>query len=192
MTDPLSIAGSVAGVTSLGIQVTLSLVEFYKTYKSRNTELADIVERLESLLEIFQHLEKALAHRIFQAGEQSLVKSIETSIKKCEEQIQELQDECQKFDGISSTGIKAVIKVAGRRATYPFRQSTLQKVDEDISEIRANLSFALDVLQFKENRRCQDDVTEILNLVKTNQIASNLRDWLSAPDATVDYNVTCA
>lgn len=44
---------------------------------------------------------------------------------------------------------------------YPFRQSTLQKLDEDIGEIRANLSSALHVLQLKDNKRIQDDITEI-------------------------------
>ena len=195
MADPLSIAGSVVGVTSLGIQVMQSLVDFYKSYKTRDSELAGITGRLESLVETFQHLEIALSGRIFQADERSLVKNIETSITNCDELIQELQEECQKFSKTSSTGIKAAVKVAGCRATYPFRQSTLQKVDEDISELRANLSFALDVLQLNDTQRSQHDVTEmkaLLELVKSNQISSNLRDWLSAPDASVDHNAACA
>ena len=195
MTDPLSVAGSVAGVVSLGIQVTQSLVDFYKSYKHRDSELAGIIEKLESLAETFQSLQKALSSRTFQADERGLVKSIETSITKCDELIQELQDECQKFSKPSSTGVKAAVKAAGRRGTYPFRQSTLQKLDEDIGEIRANLSFALNVLQLDDTQRLQDDVTEMkgtLELVKTDQISSGLRDWLNAPDALVDYNTACA
>ena len=78
---------------------------------------------------------------------------------------------------------------------YPFRQSTLQKLDEDIGEIRANLSFALSMLQLDDTQRLQDDVTGmkgILELVKTDQISSGLRDWLNAPDAFVDHNTACA
>lgn len=194
MIDPLSISGSVAGATSLGIQVTQSLVDFYKSYKRRDSELTGITERLESLVETFRHLEKALSGRIFQADERSLVKNIETSITNCDELIQELQNECQKFSKIS-TGMKAAVKIAGCRATYPFRQSTLQKLDEDIDEIRANLSFALDVLQLNDIQKFQNDVTEMKNLLKLtkiNQISSNIRDWLNAPDATVDHNAACA
>lgn len=194
MTDPLSVPGSVAGAISLGIQVTQSLVDFYKSYKRRDSELTGITERLESLVETFQHLEKALLGRIFQADERSLVKNIETSITNCDELIQEFQNECQKFSK-TSTGMKAAVKVAGYRATYPFRQSTLQKLDEDIGEIRANLSFALNVLQLNDTQRFQDDVTEmksLLKLVKINQISSNIRDWLNAPDVTVDHNAACA
>ena len=87
------------------------------------------------------------------------------------------------------------IAVAGPRATYPFRQSTLKKIDEAIDEIRANLSFALKVLDLKDNRRIQNDVTEIqnlLDLVRTSHISSDLRGWLNAPDATTDLYEACA
>ena len=194
MADPLSVAGSVVGVISLGIQVTLSLINFYNSYKCQDSDLVSITKKLEGLLEIFQCLEKTLLDRNFQADERSLIKSIETSIENCDELIQELQDECRKFSK-TSKGIKAAVRVAGHRATYPFRQSTLQKLDEDIGEIRAKLSFTLEILQLKDTQRIQDDVAEIkalLELVKTSQISLDLRDWLNAPDATVDHNAACA
>lgn len=195
MADPISIAGSVVGVISLGIQVTQSLVDFYNSYRHQESELGGIIERLEGLAETFQSLEKALSSRTFRADERSLFKGIETSITSCTELIQELQDECQKFSKPLSTGTRAAVKIAGRRVIYPFRQSTLHKVDEDIGEIRANLSFALDVMQVKDTQSLQDDVTEmkaLLELVNSSQISFDLRDWLRAPDATVDHNVACA
>ena len=195
MADPLSIAGSVAGLISLGIQVTQSLVEFYSSYKHQDSEIAGIIERLESLLSVLQILDEALSNRKFQADEQSLIGNIETSIKNCEEFIQELREECQKFVKTTSGGIKAVFRVAGRRATYPFRQSTLQKLDEDIGELRSNLSIAIDALQLKDSKRVQDDIADmklLLDLVRSCQISANIRDWLNAPDATVNHNAAFA
>jgi len=193
MADPLSVTAGVAGLVSLGIQVTRSLVDFYTSYRDQGSDLAGMTERLEYLLDIFQSLEKTLLDRHFQADERSLIKNIETSIQDCDELIQELQEQCQKFSK-TSNGIKAAVRLAGRRAIYPFRRSTLQKLDEDIDEIRANLSSALDVLQLKDNKRTQDDIAEIkvlLDLVRTDQVSSNLRDWLKAPDAKVDHNAAC-
>ena len=195
MTDPLSIAGSAVGVISLGVQVTQSLVNFYNSYKGQSSDLLHITARLDSLLNTFQCLRKTLSDRHFQADEQSLIESIETSIRSCDELIRGLQEECQKFSTTSVKGTAAALKVAGRRATYPFRQSTLQKLDEDIDEIRANLSSALDVLQLNDNKRIHDDITGIkaaLDSVRTSQISSNLRNWLNAPDAFIDHNVACA
>ena len=51
------------------------------------------------------------------------------------------------------------------------------------------------MLQLKDNKRVRDDITKIkvlMNLVRTGQISSNLRDWLNAPDATIDHNAACA
>ncbi|MCJ1427238.1 hypothetical protein MMC29_005141 [Sticta canariensis] len=194
MSDPVSVAGTAMGVISLGIQVTQSLVEYYTSYKSQYSALADMVERLEYLSDIFQSLKKTLLDRQVQTEEQSFIKSIYVSIRHCDELIYELQEECQKFRKTSSDGFAAKIKVAGRRVTYPFRESTLQKLNENIGGIQENLSSALDILQLKDNRKTQDGIAEtkaLLQLVMTLQISSNVRDWLKAPDATVDHNAAC-
>lgn len=130
MADPLSIAASVAGLLSAGMVVTNSLVKFYNSYKHQDSDLVGTTEKLESLLQIFQSLEKTISNRKFRIDEQDLIKNIETSIIKCDELIEELQSECDKFKKSLSNGMKAVVKSAGRRATYPFRQSTLQKLEE--------------------------------------------------------------
>ena len=195
MSDPLSIATSVAGLLSLGIQVTQTLVDFYTVYKHRVSDLALTAEKLEGLLHIFKSLDQTLSSRSFRDEESDLIKTIETSITRCEELITDLQSECQKFDKASSSGIKASLQTAGRRATYPFRKSTLQSLDEIIGELRDNLFLAVDVLQLRDTKLIQDDITDtrqLLDLVRDSQIASEVRDWLEAPDATVNHNAACA
>ena len=193
MSDPLSVAASVAGLISLGITVSQSLVDFYSSYKDLDSDLNGTMKRLESLLKIFTYLGETVSNRKFQADEQDLVKNIEASISECDKLIHELQDEWEKLRKTSG-GVKAAFKLAGRRATYPFRKSTLQKIDEDIDEIRANLSSALGVLQLKDNKRIQTDIADVktlLYLVKSNEESSELRAWLKAPDATIDHNAAC-
>ena len=195
MGDPISVAGTVVGSISLGIQVTQSLVNFYNSYKGQSSELGHTTNRLNSLLGIFQSLKKTLSERKFLAYEQNLVKNIETAIQNCDDLIHELQDEVQKFHKTSSKEPIATIQIAGRRLTYPFRQSTLQKLDEDIKDIRANISSALDALHLHDNMKIQDDITEtkaLLGLVRTSQISLELRAWLNAPDASTDHHAACA
>src|SRR2546423_9594991 len=195
MTDPLSVAAGITGLISLGIQVTGSLVNFYTSYKAQDADVARTIEKLKCLLDTFQFLQAALQSRTFRPDEQDLIKNIESSIHKCGELIQELQEECEKFDKASTTGIKDTIRAAGRRAAYPFRQSTLQKLDEAIGEIRHNLSLALEVLQLRDHKNTQDDITELkslLEVMRATQISSTIRDWLKAPDATVNHNAACA
>ena len=93
MADPLSVAAGVAGLVSLGVQVTQSLVDFYTPYRDQDSALAATIQKLESLSDIFQQLEKTLASRRYEAAERSLIKKVENAIKDCDEFLEELQDE---------------------------------------------------------------------------------------------------
>jgi hypothetical protein len=195
MADPLSIASGTAGLLSLGIQVTQSLVRFYTTYKDQDIDLAKVTQNLDNLLGIFRSLNIAIEERRSQPDTQDLLQGVEKVIQKCEEIITELQNECDKFHKDSAAGLRDRVKVAGRRAAYPFRKSTLQKLEEDVSDIRENLSFALDVLQLKSQSQIRDGISEVKSLVeRTNasQVSFAVRCWLMAPDASSDHNAACA
>ncbi|MCJ1267393.1 hypothetical protein MMC22_007278 [Lobaria immixta] len=159
MIDPLSVTAGIAGLFSLGIQVTESLVKFYTSYKDQDTDVARMTTRLESLLDTFCGLDAAVQRRTFRPDEQDLIKNIESSVRNCDGLIQELKEEIQKFDRAVAVGIRGTLRAAGRRAAYPFRQSTLQKLDEVVGEIRHNLTFTLEVLQLRDHENTQDDIT---------------------------------
>lgn len=195
MSEPLSVAAGVAGLISLGIQVTEGLVRFYTSYKNQDANVARTTEKLENLLVTFRCLNDALQKRIFRPEEQELIKKIQSSVQQCDELIQELQQECDGFKKDPTNGLGKAIKVAGRRLAYPFRQSTLQKLNEDIDEIRENLSLAFDVLQLRDHKQTQDDIAEInalLQLMRLSQISKDVHDWFNPPDATVNHNGACA
>ncbi|KAJ5623881.1 NACHT nucleoside triphosphatase, partial [Penicillium lagena] len=85
--------------------------------------------------------------------------------------------------------------LAGYRAAYPFRKSTLLKLEEQISEIRENMSFALDVLQLKSHNQTQEGILEVKSLVeriRASHLSVTIRDWLLPPDASLNHNVACA
>lgn len=184
MSDPLSVASGVAGLLSLGIQVTQSLIDFYSSYKHRVKELENIMIKLESLYNTLHELQFTLQDRGSHPNGQELVRQIEKGVQNCHEAIKELQYEYAEFQGIQSVG---------RRAQYPFRKSTLVKLEENIREIRQNLSFSISVLQIKDQRTLQDGISDIrllLEIMNKNR-ASQIHNWLDAPDATVDHNFAC-
>jgi hypothetical protein len=195
MADPLSIASGIAGLLSLGIQVTQSLVNFYTAYKGQDTDLANVTRNLDDLQTLFRALDAAVEERRPQANTQDLLREVEKAVHKCEEIITELQSEYEKFRKDSAAGLKDRVKVAGRRAAYPFRKSTLKKLEEDVTVIRENLSFGLDVLQLKSQFQIQDGISEVKSLVErinASQVSSTIRCWFMAPDASPNHNATCA
>ena len=194
--DPLSVAASLAGLISLGIQVSQILSDFHDSYKDLDSDLDGTVTNLRSLLDISHVLEGTISKRKFQADEQGLITTIEASITTCNKSIHELQDEWSKLTkGTSSDKFTATIRKVAHRAKYPFLKGTLQKMNESIYKIRHILSFALGVLQLKDTKKVQTDVTKIktlLDLDKANQLSLEIREWLKAPDATTDHNAACS
>jgi hypothetical protein len=195
MADPLSITSGIVGLLSFGIQVTQSLVGFYTAYKDQDTDVAKITQNLDNLQGTFRSLYAALQDRRSQVDTQELFEEVEKATKRCDEIIKELHTECQKFQKDSDTGFKGRIQVAGRRAAYPFRKSTLKKLEEDIGAIRENLSLALDVLQLKSHNEIHGGISEVKSLVEqtnASQVSFTIRAWMMAPDASLNHNAACA
>ncbi len=187
----MEVAASVAGIFSLGIQVTQNLIAFYSAYKSQKSDVAYTFEKLDRLLGVLEKLRTQLADR---TDEQSLLENIESSIQACDEFIQKLQRKCNKFKDNPAKDIRAAARTATYRLAYPFRQSTLQKLDENVDEVVSHLSLALQVLGQKDIANVQhsiEDTKGLLDLVRAGQTSSTIRVWLKAHDATINYNEDC-
>ncbi|KAL9114847.1 MAG: hypothetical protein Q9227_001090 [Pyrenula ochraceoflavens] len=201
MADPLSAAAGVAGLIGLGIQVTQLLCTFYTSYKNQDSNVNTTFGNLETLLQTLDSLKTALEdyHNRYRDDKSSLdvVHNAVSSIESCRENIKELEEECDKVRNVSASTTDLVfrVKAAGRRLAYPFRKSTLEKIEENIGEIRANISLALDVLHLQSDRDSRNDIAEVkavLSLIEANQISWTLRASLKAPDVSVDHNTACA
>lgn len=195
MADPLSIAGSVAGLVSLGIQVTQSLIDFYHAFKNQDSDLASTLRNLEGLKNTLHHLEKTWSERAPPEIDQCLVDRIQRSIGECEDAIDDLKEACQKFTRNTQSGLKERYNALKHRVAYPLKKSTLEHLNIDIRVLRDNLSFLLESVQFKITAKSQDDLVEmkaLLALIDSRQISSSLREWLNAPDATENQNAACS
>ncbi|KAJ5757468.1 uncharacterized protein N7511_006162 [Penicillium nucicola] len=195
MSDPLSIAAGIAGFLSLGIQVTQNLVDFYSTYKGQDADIAKITTNMENLQGSFRSLEIAIQQRQSQPQAEELLQDVDKATQRCFEVVKELEAECQRFRTDSTTCLKGRLQVVGRRVTYPFRKSTLQKIEEDVGEIRESLLFALNVLHFKSHNLVEDEISAVRSLLErtnSSQISFIIRAWLQAPDAFINHNAAYA
>ncbi|RMZ88772.1 hypothetical protein DV736_g3997, partial [Chaetothyriales sp. CBS 134916] len=191
MGDPLSVAASVAGLLSLGLQSTEYLYNFYTACRDQHQELARVADKLGGLLESLQIIDEIVRTHTWRHNDQSIIQNIETSIARSEDIIHDLQDETAKFKKEPTDGWRKKAVVVGRRAAYPFKRSTLEDLGDDVNNFRDNLSLALQTLQLKEHQNTQNDieaVNAIINNIRAQHVSDSLRQWLRAPDATVDFN----
>ncbi|KAK5563056.1 hypothetical protein LTR43_011324, partial [Exophiala xenobiotica] len=142
-----------------------------------------------------RNVDQIVRTRTWRPNEQSIVQSIERSITRSEDAINALQSEVHKFKKETTDDWRKKAVVVGRRAAYPFKRSTLEDLSDDVHDFQDNLSIALQALQLKEHQNTQSDIEEVNKIVKDIQARSgraDLRQWLKAPDATVNFNVAVA
>lgn len=140
MSDPLSISAGAAGLMSLGLEVTKGLIQYYGSWKDSHDKVATMLELLEALFKTLKLLnEKILVTEVI--SRQSVDRFAE-SVISCASAIQRLKEKLQKAQS-TKPGLMASI----RRAQYPFRETTLAKMHDIVSDLRSNLSLALDALQ---------------------------------------------
>ncbi|KAI3573631.1 ankyrin repeat-containing domain protein [Fusarium oxysporum f. sp. albedinis] len=191
MSDPVSVAGSAVGIISLGITVAQGLFDYYAAFQGQNSDVACTAKKLARLLEMLENLRDQLERRQFRADDHGLPTNMKSSMEDCKELVRELEEVSSKFNQVRRQGTVEGLHAAGRRAAYPFRQSTLQKLDEDVDDFVSCLSLAMQVLQQNDSCKVQDDIEDtkaLLDLTRASQVPSHVRARLKAPDATINFN----
>ncbi|KAF3806346.1 hypothetical protein GCG54_00006108 [Colletotrichum gloeosporioides] len=104
MSDSLSVAGSVVGIVSLGA------LHYYNAFANAESDVAQILTKLESLQKLLDSLYRQLKDRKF----------------------------CLNDRYVLPKDTLAIAKALGRRLAYPFREKTLRRREEDIAELQLN------------------------------------------------------
>lgn len=146
MSDPLSVAGTAVGITSLGIQVCQGLVWYLRSVRGRRTDIADGLNEVTTLITIFYSLNDILPklNHTRCIGATTIRRCLEDS----EGKLLELQQLLIKLRGPQqqqTTTNSEKMKEAGRTFTYPFRADTLKSLRQSLRELLHNLNLAIDI-----------------------------------------------
>ena len=124
MQDPFSAAGSAVGIISLGITVAQGLYDYYSALHDQKSDIAHTTKKLSRLLEILESLNRIFEQRHFPADDPRRP-TITSCIEDCQELIEELREELDKFRRQPRQHATGHLRAVGRRIAYPLRQSTL-------------------------------------------------------------------
>ena len=145
--DAVSVSSGAAGFISLGITVCQGLLDYYRSWKDAEDQVALMYASIEALTETFRLLESTIQSKVFN---HATVQKVEESIRSAERGLQSLQKKLQKVQLVpSQPGWKAKGMAQFRRTLFPFKESTLAKLKELGFELRQELSLALEVLQIE-------------------------------------------
>lgn len=144
MADPL---GSAVGIISLGIQVCRGLLQYYGSWKSQTQSIAKMVSSVESLTSTLELLKDVVGNEAFSKDK---AENIVAKITDCQSGIEELSAELEKVREVNTaeatSGFRDKLRQHGKRLLYPFRESTLLKMQEAVDDVRTNLFLAMETL----------------------------------------------
>ena len=145
MSEPLSVAGSAVGVISLGLTACQGLLQYYASWKDYENDVAMTVCSLDGLVETFRLFETTIKGNDLKP---ELAGQLESSIMACKDGVESLRKKLEKIKQKGNpVSLQEKAQSQARRILYPFKQSTLVKLREIVSDLRNNVGLAMGTLQ---------------------------------------------
>ncbi|KAL7762719.1 hypothetical protein ACKLNR_009254 [Fusarium oxysporum f. sp. zingiberi] len=146
MADPLSVAGLALAVVSLGLQVTVSITDYFDTLKSRDQDIASIIQQNDTLRKTLQVIESSISR--FQNDHRTATEALRQCLDSCTEELKTLESMVATLitDDQGTAGRKNKARNKGKRLLYPFHRPKLEQIATKLHHINANLQLGLQSL----------------------------------------------
>ncbi|KAH8704770.1 hypothetical protein BGW36DRAFT_421364 [Talaromyces proteolyticus] len=182
MADAFSIAGTAAGVISLGLSVCQGLLAYYGEFKLFHEQIDEVTSRISSLDGILNTLQNMLinAHLLITSPTAQSTAIAVDSIIRCRNGLQRLQKMLEKCQNTTLSNNLLGANIQVNRMLYPFRRATLIALMETINWLQANLSTSLQMLNISMLIVSQRQIDLVLS--SSSSKASNIDEVLVTVD----------
>ncbi|KAM0814100.1 putative Fungal N-terminal domain-containing protein [Seiridium cardinale] len=161
MADPLSVAASVAGLVSLGLQVSSGIIQYLDAIKCRAEEL-DVARRyvqsIKSTLEVINGFPSRL-----QAQHQQSLAAISACLKPCEDELSALETLIAKLSNSGNADPDLIDRVRERtkKLAYSFNRTKLSQLEEKLNRTVKALQLAVQSLGIEISATATDSLRTI-------------------------------
>jgi ankyrin repeat domain-containing protein 50 len=143
----MEVASSAVGIASLGIQVCQGLLSYYDSWQGYDQDISNTYNSAYDLSHILILLRASLENEELDQVKKDRVKHC---IQSCDESLQKLSQKCEKLRKHGQpTRARQKAWAELRRGWYPFRASTLVKLQGIVADVRERLKLAVQVLQLE-------------------------------------------
>ncbi|THX47866.1 ankyrin [Aureobasidium pullulans] len=151
MADPV-------GVVSLGIEVCKALVKYYTSWKDAPRDVSNMCESLHRITGMFEAIHHKIERAQFHGRDAD---QVGRCISQCSSAITDLKLKLHKFEERGPQDKFGRLKEIGYRLQYPFEKTTLLEIKANISDIRADLTEAMAILQMDISVRSYQKTEEV-------------------------------
>ncbi|KAF2176158.1 hypothetical protein K469DRAFT_608033 [Zopfia rhizophila CBS 207.26] len=146
MGDPISVAGTAVGITSLGIQTCQGIIRYYEQFKNFDDEISATIQRVKRLNGILHALEPMVRH--LELDNNAISEQVRLSLSECKEGLRNLERFAKRCGdtALPATGEDRV-RLMKKRLLFPFRRDTLQDLHVTLDRLQDNLNSIIQALQ---------------------------------------------
>ncbi|TAQ87668.1 hypothetical protein B7494_g4027 [Chlorociboria aeruginascens] len=157
MAELIGTISAVAGLVSFGISTCRGLISYYSSFKDQGDDIASMYTSVDMLCVNLELLQSSIAGKAFA---KDVVDLVQRNIFACESGLKALEKKLNKVkvEKVDKADLKSKMHDFGRKTLYPFRESTLIKLKETVSEVLESLNLALRALDLKMIDRLQDGI----------------------------------
>lgn len=144
MAEALGIASGIVGIVSFGIELCQGLLDYYSSWKDAESEVMTTCNSIQDLTQILRLVKSTLGNQDLSS---EIIVKIHDSIALCEGGITKLNKKLQKIQVLclrDTVGERLLSQA--RRALYPFKKSTLIKLQEIVGDLQDRLHLTLTTL----------------------------------------------
>ena len=146
MGDPFSVAASAVGVVALGIQICQGLLSYYDDFKSFDSTIDSLCQKIENLRATFEICEELLntSGNAMSKGHSNVIKNMDA----CRNDLGLLKkalDSCRKHP--KPRQYWKHIPGRGQQILFPFRKAHVQRLHSTVLTLQENVHLALLALQ---------------------------------------------
>ncbi|ATZ45298.1 hypothetical protein BCIN_01g01050 [Botrytis cinerea B05.10] len=161
------VLGTAVGVVSLGLQASQGIVSYYSTYRDQAEEIDGIAQRTQALHTTLKHLQASL--RSLHSNHTSAVTLVAATVASCADNTKTLETTLQKCQHSVPVGTREKIYSLGKKAIFPFRQATIQRLENIVGKLQANVDMAIMALQLEVSCKISEQTS---NIVTTSAITT--------------------
>ncbi|KAF5855664.1 hypothetical protein ETB97_008825 [Aspergillus alliaceus] len=178
MAEALGIASGIAGIISLGLEITQGLLQYYSLWRNQDKDIRSMYNSLSNFSELLVQLQ----HKIQPPAKFDIEvkRNVEWGIEAALDNVKQLETELGKIkatDPLAQHGVQATMRRHILRMKYPFKVETLRNIQTNISESRSNLSFAIQLLHIDKISEAVERVDLIIRWKQDNETREVI-DWL--------------
>ncbi|RWA13091.1 hypothetical protein EKO27_g2016 [Xylaria grammica] len=165
MADPLSIAGLVTGVISLGLQVAGGLSDYLDAVKGRAEELNSARQEATNMKDLILTIQDLLPQ--VKGSWPSSATMIERHVRSCDSELSALYALLSDLSQSSPSGSGIWLKLADqkKKLTYPFNRSYISRLEDRLAKVNSALQTTLQVTGLNVSITSANQIRQVHDVV---------------------------